>query len=147
MSNDFNEYFHKMLQTHDVKGRVVIELVESEGIENFDEVNRFIQKAKECGCAIAIDDFGTGYSNFEYLLRLRPDYIKLDGSMIKYINSDENTLEVVQTIVDFAKRTGIKTIAEYVCDEAVFNTVNELGIDYSQGYYFGEPKSTLVTNG
>lgn len=147
LSNDFNEYFHHMLQTYDVKDRVVIELVESEGIENFEQVIAFIHKAKECGCAIAIDDFGTGYSNFEYLLRLQPDFIKIDGSMIKYINSGEHTIEVVKTIVDFAKRTGIKTIAEYVCDEAVYNTVKGLGIDYSQGYYFGEPKNTLVTNG
>lgn len=144
LSENFNTYFHLMLQTHDVKGKVVIELVESEGIENFDQVIQFINKAKECGCAIAIDDFGTGYSNFEYLLRLQPDFIKIDGSMIRYINSGEHTIEVVKTIVDFAKRTGIKTIAEYVCDEAVYNTVNGLGIDYSQGYYFGEPKEHLV---
>ncbi|MDP1784988.1 MAG: EAL domain-containing protein [Sulfuricurvum sp.] len=144
LSEDFKLYFHQMLQKYDVKGRVVIELVESEGIENFDQVVNFILDAKESGCEIAIDDFGTGYSNFEYLLRLQPDFIKIDGSMIRYINTDVNTIEVVKTIVDFAKRTGIKTIAEYVCDEAVYNTVKGLGIDYSQGYYFGEPKNKLV---
>lgn len=141
---DFNHYFNEMLQTYDVKGRVVIELVESEGIENFEEVFSFITEAKKLGCQIAIDDFGTGYSNFEYLLRLEPDFIKIDGSMIRYINTGTNTIEVVKTIIDFAKRTGIKTIAEYVCDEAVYNTVKELGIDFSQGYYFGEPKSELI---
>lgn len=144
LSTDFNVYFNNMLEQYDVKGRVVIELVESEGIENFEQVFNFITEAKKAGCAIAIDDFGTGYSNFEYLLRLDPDYIKIDGSMIRYINTGTNTIEVVKTIIDFAQRTGIKTIAEYVCDEAVYATVKELGIDYSQGYYFGEPKADLI---
>ncbi len=144
LSIDCNNYFFNMLDYYDVQGRVVIELVESEGIENFEEVISFIQKAKKHGCTIAIDDFGTGYSNFEYLLRLKPDFIKIDGSIIKHIDKDEDSVEVVKTIVDFAKRTGIKTIGEFVCCEEVFNMVKTLDIDYSQGYYFGEPKDELI---
>lgn len=142
LSLDCNNYFFSMLDTCNVKGRVVIELVESEGIENFEEVTSFINKAKKYGCKVAIDDFGTGYSNFEYLLRLKPDFIKIDGSIIKQIHKD--SLEVVKTIVDFAKRTGIKTIAEFVCDEDIHNMVKSLDIDYSQGYYIGEPKAQLL---
>lgn len=144
LSLDCNTYFFNMLDTHDFQGRVVIELVESEGIENFEEVASFISRAKKHGCTIAIDDFGTGYSNFEYLLQLKPDFVKIDGSIIKHLNKEADSLEVVKTIVDFAKRTGIKTIAEFVCDEDIYKTVKNLNIDYSQGYYFGEPKSELI---
>jgi diguanylate cyclase (GGDEF)-like protein len=144
LSLDCNNYFFSMLETYNVKGRVVIELVESEGIENFEEVNSFITRAKKYDCKFAIDDFGTGYSNFEYLLRLKPDFIKIDGSIIKEIHKDEDSLEVVKTIVDFAKRTSIKTIAEFVCDEEIHNMVKSLDIDYSQGYHIGEPKAKLL---
>lgn len=144
LSIDCNSYFFTMLDNYNVQGRVVIELVESEGIENFEEVITFITRAKKYGCTIAIDDFGTGYSNFEYLLRLKPNFIKIDGSLIKQIHKDNDSLEVVKTIVDFAKRTGIKTIAEFVSDEDIYNVVKKLDIDYSQGYYFGEPKAVLV---
>ncbi|HQS65861.1 MAG TPA: EAL domain-containing protein [Sulfuricurvum sp.] len=144
LCNDCNNYFFNMLDKYELNGRLIIELVESEGIENFDEVVIFITKAKKHGCTIAIDDFGTGYSNFEYLLRLKPNYIKIDGSLIKQIHIDNDSLEVVKTIVDFAKRTGIKTIAEFVSDEDIYNVVKTLDIDYSQGYYFGEPKANLV---
>ncbi|MBE0496469.1 MAG: EAL domain-containing protein [Campylobacterales bacterium] len=119
--------------------RLVLEIVESEGIENFEEVTAFIDGAKELGCRIAIDDFGTGYSNFAYLLRLKADYIKIDGSMIENLATDRNSRLIVQAIVIFAKSIGLKTIAEFVKDEATFNEVVKLGIDYSQGYYFSPP--------
>lgn len=144
LSVDCNSYFFSMIDNYDVHGRVIVELVESEGIENFEEVTSFITRAKKHGCKIAIDDFGTGYSNFEYLLRLKPDFIKIDGSIIKQIHKDEDSLEVVKTIVDFAKRTGIKTIAEFVSDENIHNMVKSLDIDYSQGYYIGKPKAQLI---
>lgn len=143
LSEELNHYLQTMLEQYDVKGRLVIELVESEGIENYEQVVNFISEAKNCGCKIAIDDFGTGYSNFEYLLRLKPDFIKIDGSMIRTINENVSSMEVVRTIIDFAQRTGIKTIGEFVCDESVSNTVITLGIDYSQGYFHGKPKSSL----
>jgi diguanylate cyclase (GGDEF)-like protein len=144
LSIDCNSYFFNMIETYNLKGRVVIELVESEGIENFEEVTSFINSAKKHGCKVAIDDFGTGYSNFEYLLRLKPDFIKIDGSIIKQIHKAEDSLEVVKTIVDFAKRTGIETIAEFVCDEDIHNMVKVLNIDYSQGYFIGEPTGELL---
>lgn len=123
--------------------RVVYEIVESEGLEQAEGVYEFIKNGKKFGCEIAIDDFGTGYSNFEYLIKLTPDYIKIDGSMIKEITTNLDTEEVVKTIVDFAKKRNLKTIAEFVHSREVFDKILELGIDYSQGYYIGEPQPTL----
>ena len=120
--------------------QITFEIVESEGIESFTEVSNFIKKAKKLGCKIAIDDFGTGYSNFEYIIKLDVDYIKIDGSLIKNINTDNNLYLTVQTIVGFAKALKIKTVAEFVHNEEVLNCVKNLDIDYSQGFFIDEPK-------
>jgi diguanylate cyclase (GGDEF)-like protein/PAS domain S-box-containing protein len=134
------KYLFDVLSRHNIGSRVVFEIVESEGIENFGEVNEFIINVKKFGCKIAIDDFGTGYSNFEYIMNLNADYIKIDGSMIKNLDTDRHSRVIVSTIVVFAKKIGMQTIAEFVKDEHIQEIVVELGVDYSQGYYFGEPR-------
>lgn len=137
------KYIFMMLEKYNIGSRVVFEIVESEYIENFDGVLNFISEVKKYNCKIAIDDFGTGYSNFEYLIKLQADYLKIDGSLIKNIDKDDNSYLVVSTIVEFAKKLGMKTIAEFVENETIFNLVKEMGIDYSQGYYFSAPKETI----
>ncbi|HIC10602.1 MAG TPA: EAL domain-containing protein, partial [Campylobacterales bacterium] len=123
--------------------RVILELVESEKIENFDTVNRFIQDFKSLGCRIAVDDFGTGYSNFEYLMKMDIDVIKIDGSLIKNIDKDVNAQLVVKLIADFAKSKGIQTVGEFVDRESVLQKLKELGIDYSQGFYLAKPEKLI----
>ncbi len=130
---------HTIEKTNTAK-QITFEIVESEGIESFTEVSNFIKKVKKLGCKIAIDDFGTGYSNFEYIIKLDVDYIKIDGSLIKNINTDNNLYLTVQTIVGFAKALKIKTVAEFVHNEEVLNCVKNLDIDYSQGFFIDEPK-------
>ncbi len=140
LDKQLQKYLFKALEHYDIGDRLVFEIVEDEGIENFNEINDFIKKVKRFGCKIAIDDFGTGYSNFEYLIKLEADFIKIDGSIIKNLETDKNAKILVTTIVVFAKKIGMKTIAEFVKDEDIQNLVVDLGIDYSQGYYFGEPQ-------
>jgi len=125
------------LEKTQIGNRVIFEIIESDGIENFDQVIEFIDRVKAYGCKIAIDDFGTGYSNFEYLMKLKVDFIKIDASMIKNIDTDENSLMVTQTIIDFAKKMDIKTIAEFVHSKSVFEKISTIEIDFAQGYYFG----------
>jgi PAS domain S-box-containing protein/diguanylate cyclase (GGDEF)-like protein len=132
--------FRKMEQNIQLFEKVTLEIVEDEGIENFDEVNSFITRAKSKGFKIAIDDFGTGYSNFEYLMKLQVDYIKIDGSLIRNLHIDRNSQIVTELIVSFAKRLGIKTVAEFVHSEEVLESVKKMDIDYFQGYHLGEPK-------
>lgn len=140
LNAQIKEYIFEMVQSYNLGERVVFEIVESESIQNFQDVIGFINEVRRFGCKIAIDDFGTGYSNFEYLLKIKADYIKIDGSMIKNIDKDTDAQIVVATIVDFAKKMGVKTVAEFVENEAIYNKVVELGVDYSQGYYFCVPK-------
>lgn len=120
--------------------RLCFELTESEGIQNFDIVSRFIKEMKQRGCQVAIDDFGTGYSNFDYLIRLDVDVLKIDGSLIRNIQQERNSRLIVENIVDFTRKMGIKTVAEFVESEALLTEVKRLKIDYSQGYYIGKPK-------
>jgi len=128
------------LQEYKLGERIVFELIESEGIENFEAVSDFIKEVKSYGAKIAIDDFGTGYSNFEYLMKLKVDYIKIDASMIKDIDTNVKSQLVTQTILEFAKKMNIETVAEYIHSQNVYNMVKKIGIDYSQGYFFGEPQ-------
>ncbi len=144
LDDEVSLYLENMLSEYKIAHKVVLELVESEGIEEFETVQKFIQKVKFLGCKVAIDDFGTGYSNFEYLAKLQADYIKIDGSMIKNINNDENMKEIVKTIINFSKKMDYKTIAEFVATEEISNTIKELQIDYSQGYYIGVPQEELL---
>lgn len=127
------------IQSTQTAQRVIFEILESEGIENFDIVSQYIEQVKSMGAKIAIDDFGTGYSSFENILKLNIDYIKIDGSLIKNIDIEEKHAIVVETIIDFAKKIGVKTVAEYVCNESVYAKCKELGIDYAQGFYIGKP--------
>lgn len=122
---------------------ITFEILESEGIKNYDEIMSFITIVKKYGATISIDDFGTGYSSFEHLLKLNFDYLKIDSSMIKNIDKDEKSQLVTKTIVDFAKKIGVKTIAEFVSSKSILSKVQEFDIDYAQGYYLGEP-TTLV---
>lgn len=119
--------------------RIVFEILESEGIENYEEVKNFITQIKALGGKIAIDDFGTGYSNFEHLLKLDIDFIKIDGSLIKEIHQSHKHKIIVETIVDFAKKIGAQTIAEYVCKQETYKILNEIDVDFLQGFYIGKP--------
>ena len=134
-----NFLFNKLIETN-TANKVILEIVESEGIEKFEDVGDFIKNAKALGCKVAIDDFGTGYSNFEYIIKLNVDFLKIDGSLIKNIHINENIKLTVSTIVNFAKILGIKTVAEFVHCQEVQDVVESLGIDFSQGYLFHEPE-------
>jgi len=127
-----------MLSKNIFNQNITFELVETDGIEDFDMFDKFVKTIRKLGAKISIDDFGTGYSNFTYLAKIEPDYLKIDGSLIKNIISTKD-YDVVKTIINFAKMYNIKTVAEYVENEEIYILVKELGIDYSQGYYFSKP--------
>lgn len=127
-------------------GKVILEIVESENFSDYRFLADFIKAAKKTGFRFAIDDFGTGYSNFSYLSRLHLDYIKFDGSLINKIDSDKNSRIIIRNISSLCRELDIKTIAEFVENENIFMQVRDYGIDYSQGYYIGEPSPLLAGN-
>lgn len=136
---NFLNFIKYKLQKYDVAKRVVWEILEDEGVKSYDVLFEFIKEVKALGCKVAIDDFGSGYSNFEHLLRMDVDYLKIDASLVKHVANDANSYKVVKTIVDFANSLHLKTIAEYVENEEIFNITKKLGVDFSQGYHFSAP--------
>ena len=128
-----------LAQAYGLAERLIIEIVESEGIEKFTQVGQFIQRAQDAGCRIAVDDFGTGYSNFEYLLKLNIDIIKVDGSLVQKLETDINTRMLSEMIVGFCQRMDVQTVAEFVHSQALKNGAVAIGFDYMQGYYIGKP--------
>jgi diguanylate cyclase (GGDEF)-like protein len=119
--------------------RLVFELLESEGIGSYEDVQEFFAELKHYGCKVAIDDFGSGYSNFEHLAKLNIDYIKIDGSLILGIEDTLISQVIVEMLSNFATKMGIKTIAEFVSKESISLKVNDMGIDESQGFLYGQP--------
>lgn len=124
--------------------QIVFEIVESHGIDNYDNVQNFISKVKSLGSKIAVDDFGVGYANFSHILQMNVDYIKIDGSLIQDIVNNPKNIILIQSIIEFAHQLNIKTIAEFVSSEEIYHKVKSLGIDYLQGYYIGKPTALTI---
>ena len=141
LEKDVVDFLIQKIYEFDIAHFLTIEITESEGIDNLEELISFIKIMKNLGTKIAIDDFGTGYSNFSYLVRLQADFIKLDGSIIQDLNRTKTAKAVVEAIVFFAKKVGIKTVAEFVSTKEIYETCKELEIDYFQGFWFDEPKN------
>ena len=141
LNYEFIDYLDNVLEKlkFEDRNRLVFEILESENLSDYDFLEEFVLKYKKLGVKIAIDDFGSGYSNFIRIIRLKPDYLKIDGSLIKNIDKDNNSYEIVKSIIAFSKTLNIKTIAEYVHSEEIFNLLLELDVDEFQGYYFGKP--------
>lgn len=136
----------KKLDETGVGPRVIFEILESDSIDNYDQVKHFVDQAKQRGCRIAIDDFGTGYSNFEHLLQLQVDLIKIDASLIRNLDSDTNARRVTRGIVGLARSMKIQTVAEFVHSAEIQMEVLRLGISFSQGALIGMPSPELVVN-
>jgi len=144
LSSSVKECLYETIKKYQCAHRVILEIVESEGIENFSEITTFIHEAKQLGCRIAIDDFGTGYSNFAYLVKLEVDFIKIDGSLIKDIDTNETSAMTVETIISFAQKMGYGIVAEFVDRMSVQEKLQSLSVDYSQGYLFSKPSPTIT---
>ena len=111
---DFLDFVKELFKKYDVNNRVVFEILEDESIKNYNFLISFVDEIKMLGCKVAIDDFGSGYSNFEHLLKMNIDYLKIDASLIKNIATNENSYKITKTIIEFAKNLNLKTVAEYV---------------------------------
>lgn len=143
LDGDVSALIVRLLNQHNVAERLVFELVEDENMENVDRIESFIDKVKNMGAKIAIDDFGSGYSNFSYILKLSPDYIKIDGALIKNIDINNDSYLITRAIVTFCHDLGIRTIAEYVHSKEVFEICKKLGVDEYQGFFLGVPTENI----
>jgi EAL domain-containing protein (putative c-di-GMP-specific phosphodiesterase class I) len=118
--------------------KVVFEITESEAIRNPSAASRLVDELKAMGFGIALDDFGTGLATFEYLKRFPIDYLKIDGSFIRNLTSNAIDEEIVISTIRVAKRLNVRTIAEHVHNEEIYDRLIELGVTRIQGNHTGE---------
>jgi EAL domain-containing protein (putative c-di-GMP-specific phosphodiesterase class I) len=123
------------------ENHIILEILENDNIEHYHLLTKKLVQFKQVAAKIAIDDFGSGYSNFSHIIGISPHYLKIDASLIKDIDTNRKSYEMVKAIVQFAKSLHIKTIAEFVSSKEIFDITYALGVDEFQGYYFGKPMS------
>jgi diguanylate cyclase (GGDEF)-like protein len=127
-----------LLRTHShVAERLIVEITETTVIHDIDDTRGFVSRVRDLGCKIAIDDFGSGYTSFRNLRKLGVDILKIDGAFVKNLMQSDDDRVFVSALVDLAKRLGIKTVAEWVQDEAAADLLTEWGCDYLQGSLCG----------
>lgn len=119
--------------------RVTFEITETAIISNLHAARKVMHRLQEAGFHIALDDFGAGFSSFRYLKDLVPDYLKIDGSFVRDAETGRSDWTFVEVINDLAHRLRIKSIAEFVEQEATLTTLRAIGVDLAQGYFFGKP--------
>jgi diguanylate cyclase (GGDEF)-like protein/PAS domain S-box-containing protein len=118
---------------------VCFEITETSAINQLREASNFIAELKREGYLIALDDFGTGMSSFAYLRSLQPDYLKIDGSFVHDIITDQIDQELVMAINHVGHVMGLKTVAEFAYSEPMLEKLREIGVDFAQGMAIGEP--------
>ncbi len=125
--------------------RVYLEILESLTADQSAETIAQFDLLKQMGFQLAIDDFGAESSNLSRLLTYDADIIKIDGQFIKHLDTDPNSVKIVETIVSLTHKLGAKTVAEFVHSKEIYAIVKALGVDYSQGYYLGEPQPEITS--
>ncbi len=120
--------------------KIGFEITETAAISELDQAVRFIKTVQARGCQVALDDFGSGLSSFAYLRYLPVDIIKIDGAIVRECHQDPMSRGIVKSVYDIARLGGMKTVAEFVENEAIIGTLKDIGIDYLQGFAVGVPQ-------
>jgi EAL domain-containing protein (putative c-di-GMP-specific phosphodiesterase class I) len=147
-STDFHEYLLNALKTSAIPPeKICFEITETAAISNLTAATEFIRSLRDQGCRFALDDFGSGLSSFAYLKSLPVDYLKIDGFFVRDIASDPISYAMVKSIHDIGKLMGMQTIAEFVENDAILEKLQEIGVDYAQGYGISRPRPLLHMHG
>ena len=140
-SKNFRMFLRETLLTSHVPlQNICLEITETGILENFELVNNYFKELKSFGIKLALDDFGSGHTSLSYIKILPIDIIKIDGSFIKVINSSQTDLVIIKSIKEIADTKRIKIIAEFVSNEEILKKINEIGIDYGQGFLWHKPE-------
>jgi EAL domain-containing protein (putative c-di-GMP-specific phosphodiesterase class I) len=130
-----------LLREHAIApGLLCFEITETTAISNLTLAREFIVELKRLGCVFALDDFGSGMSSFNYLRNLGVDYLKIDGAFVVDAARDPINRAMVDAINRVGRTIGIRTIAEWVEDDATLAVMREIGVDYVQGFGVARPQ-------
>jgi EAL domain-containing protein (putative c-di-GMP-specific phosphodiesterase class I) len=119
--------------------RVVIEVTEHARVDDYDALNNSLAHLRARGVRLAIDDAGAGFASLQHIVRLSPDFIKLDMTLTRGVDADPVRRALATALISFASEIGAAIIAEGIETEAEFQTLLSLGVPYGQGFYLGEP--------
>ncbi len=138
----FHSFANEILNEIDehVCSKICLEITETAAITNLTDASLFIEQVSSLGVLVALDDFGAGASSFDYLKKLSVDILKIDGQFIRDLMDDPLDEAAVRCFVEVANIVGLKTVAEFVGTQEVFDRVKALGIDFSQGFLLHEPE-------
>ena len=135
-----NSFVDYVRANKDVSARLNVELTETAALHHFEENAQFVSQLRELDCTVAIDDFGAGYTSFRNLQMLHIDMVKIDGAYIKGLSASPENQVFVRTLVGLAKNFNLKVVAEWVESEEDAKLLEAMGVDYFQGFFFGEPE-------
>lgn len=131
----FEEFTQKVIP----RDKLCFEITETTAVTHLPDAADFITELKKVGCKFALDDFGTGMSSYTYLKYLPVDFVKIDGTFVKNIATDEMDFAMVKSMNEMAHCMGKKTVAEFVANEAILEKLMAIGVDYAQGYHVEKP--------
>lgn len=140
----FLNYVLELFEEYKIDGRLIcFEITETAVISNISQARKFMTEMRNRGCQFSLDDFGSGLSSFSYLKNLDVNYLKIDGSFVKNILNDKDDYNMVSMINNLGHSLGLKTIAEFVETEELVDVLEDMGIDYIQGYAIDTPSPVL----
>jgi diguanylate cyclase (GGDEF)-like protein/PAS domain S-box-containing protein len=140
----FPDFLRRLLTRFNLpRGLLCFEVTETTAISNLTKAAQLMHELRAMGCGFALDDFGIGMSSFAYLKYLPVDYIKIDGVFVRDMAADQMDFAIVEAINRIAHILGLKTVAEFVEDEATLERLRALGVDFAQGYFISKPEALV----
>ena len=144
----FLEFIRDKLVAYRINAEdICFEITETAAIANLEMATAFMNELRRLGCRFALDDFGSGLSSFAYLRNLPVNYLKIDGSFVRNIDTDQVNAAMVTAINQLGVVMGIETIAEFVENDDIMNILADIGVDYAQGYGVARPGPLADTHG
>lgn len=138
--SDLTEFIRQSILEFGIAGdKLCFEITETSAIASMDSAIAMITELRKLGCRFSLDDFGSGMASFRYLQQLPVDYLKIDGSFVRDMLKNPSNFAMVEAIGHIGHVMGKSTVAEFVGDQATFDALRSMGIDYAQGYYIATP--------
>ena len=140
--NELGNFIEEMFQLYKVAYKdICFEITETAAVANLSLALEFIKRMRNLGCEFSLDDFGSGLSSFSYLQNMPVDYLKIDGSFVRDIDTNKVNKAMVKSINEVSHTMEMKTVCEFVESKDVEDVLKELDVDFAQGYYYTEPVS------
>jgi len=142
--DSFADFVLQRLEDYGVSPqRICFEITETAAVSSMSRAVEFMQRLRSAGCKFSLDDFGSGMASFGYLKNMPVDFIKIDGSFIRNIETDPVSYSIVRAVTDIGHQLGLQVVAEWVADERARDLLRGLSVDYAQGFAIHRPEATL----